>query len=75
MKQVVKNLEAKVEQLKSLEAKVEQLKVLESTTIEQQAKMTQMEAQLELNVSSILLSLIQSFTVGKTLLLFYDRMN
>jgi hypothetical protein len=38
-------------------------------------KVTQMEAQLELNVSPILLSLIQSFTVGKTLLLFYDRMN
>jgi hypothetical protein len=48
MKQVVKNLEAKVEKLKSLE----------STAIEQQAKVTQMEAkmtqlqaQLELNAS------------------------
>jgi hypothetical protein len=42
----------------SLEAKVEQLKNLESTAIEQQGKMTQMEAQLELNVNPILLSLI-----------------
>ncbi|XP_046456495.1 uncharacterized protein LOC124203731 [Daphnia pulex] len=33
----------------SLEAKVEQLKNLESTAIEQQGKVTQMEAQLELN--------------------------
>ncbi len=65
MKQVVKNLEAKVEQLKSLE----------STAIELQGKVTQMEAQLELNVSPILLSLIQSFAVGKTLFVFYDRMN
>jgi hypothetical protein len=55
MKQVVKSLEAKVEQLKSLE----------STAIEQQAKMTQLEAkmtqleaQLELNVSPILFHLI-----------------
>jgi hypothetical protein len=45
MKQVVKNLEAKVEQLKSLE----------STAIEQQAKMTQLESQGELNVSLLLL--------------------
>jgi hypothetical protein len=41
MKQVVKNLEARDEKLKSLE----------STAIEQQAKMTQLEAQLELNAS------------------------
>jgi hypothetical protein len=54
MKQVVKSLEVKVEQLKSFE----------STAIEQQAKMTQLEAQLEHNVSQ-LFSLIQSFTVGK----------
>jgi multidrug resistance efflux pump len=58
--------------VKSLEAKVEELKSLESTAIEQQAKVTQMEAkvtqleaQLELNVSPILFNLIQSFTVGK----------
>jgi hypothetical protein len=55
MTEVVKNLEAKVEQLNSLE----------STTIEQQGKVTQMEAQLELNVSPILFNLIQSFSVGK----------
>jgi hypothetical protein len=36
---------------------------LESTAIEQQAKVTQLEAQLELNVS-LLLSLIQNFTAG-----------
>jgi hypothetical protein len=47
MKQVVKSLEAKVEQLKSLEAKVEQLKGLESTTIELQAKVTELEAKVE----------------------------
>jgi hypothetical protein len=51
--------------VKSLEVKVEQLKSLESTAIEQQAKVTQLEAQGELNVSPILFSLIQSFTVGK----------
>jgi hypothetical protein len=37
--------------VKSLEVKVEQLNSLESTAIEQQAKVTQLEAQLELNVS------------------------
>jgi hypothetical protein len=44
--------------VKSLEAKVEQLKSLESTAIEQQAKVTQLEAKMtqlesqgELNVS------------------------
>jgi hypothetical protein len=37
--------------MKSLEAKVEQLKSLESTTIEQQAKVTQLESQGELNES------------------------
>jgi hypothetical protein len=47
MKQVVKSLEAKVEQLKSLEAKVEQLKGLESTTIELQEKVTVLEAKVE----------------------------
>jgi hypothetical protein len=58
--------------VKSLEAKVEQLKSLESTAIEQQGKMTQLEAkvtqleaQLELNVSPVLFHLIQSFTVGR----------
>jgi hypothetical protein len=43
------------------------VKSLESTTVELQAKVakvTQLEAQLELNVSQ-LFSLIQSFTVGK----------
>jgi hypothetical protein len=60
MTQVVKNLEAKDEKLKSLE----------STAIEQQAKVTQLETQLELNVSPILFNLIQRFTVGKTLLPF-----
>ena len=51
--------------VKSLEAKVEQLKGLESTAIEQQgkvtlleAKVTQLESQGELNVNPILLSLI-----------------
>ncbi len=64
MKQVVNNLEVKVEELKNLE----------STAIELQAKVTQLESQGELNVSQ-LFSLIQSFTLDKTLLLFYDRMN
>jgi hypothetical protein len=41
MKEVVKNFEARDEKLKSLE----------STAIELQAKVTQLEAQLELNVS------------------------
>jgi hypothetical protein len=44
------------------------VKSLESTAIELQAKVgkvTQLEAQLELNASPILFSLIQSFTVGK----------
>ncbi len=54
MKQVVKSLEAKDDKLKSLE----------STAIEQQAKVTQLEAKIELNVS-LLFSLIQCFTVGK----------
>ena len=51
--------------VKSFEAKVEQLKTLESTAIEQQgkvtqleAKMTQLESQGELNVSHILFHLI-----------------
>jgi hypothetical protein len=52
VKQVVKNLEVKVEELKNLE----------STAIEQQAKVTQLEAKMtqlesqgELNVSLLLL--------------------
>jgi hypothetical protein len=45
MKQVVKNLEAKVGQMKSLE----------STAIELQEKVTQLEALGELNVSLLLL--------------------
>jgi hypothetical protein len=44
------------------------VKSLESTVIELQAKVTQQEAQLELNVS-LRFSLIQSFTVGKHFLL------
>jgi hypothetical protein len=54
---------------------IQMKQLFESTAIEQQGKMTQLEAQLELHVSPILLSLIQSFTVGKTLFVFYDRMN
>jgi hypothetical protein len=56
--------------------------LFESTAIEQQgkvtlleAKVTQLESQGELNVNPILLSSIQSFTVGKTLFVFYDRLN
>jgi hypothetical protein len=49
MKQVVTSLEAKDEQLKSLE----------STAIELQAKVTVLEAQLELNVSLLLLALFR----------------
>jgi hypothetical protein len=63
-----------IQVVKNLEVKVEELKNLESTAIEQQAKVTQLESQGELNVS-LLFSSIQSFIVGKTLLLFYDRMN
>ncbi len=51
----------------SLEDKLQELEV---RLVE---KVTQLEAQLELNVSPILFSLIQSFTVGK--LVFPDRMN
>jgi hypothetical protein len=43
------------------------VKSLESTAIELQAKVTQLEAKLELNVS-LLFSLIQCFTVGKKIL-------
>jgi hypothetical protein len=40
------------------------VKSLELIAVEQQAKVTQLEAQLELNVS-LLFSLTQSFTMGK----------
>jgi hypothetical protein len=53
----------------SLEDKLQELEV---RLVE---KVTKLEAQLELNVSPTELSLIQSFTVGKTHLIFYDRMN
>ncbi len=50
------------------------VKSLESTVIELQAKVTQQEAQLELNVSPILFSLIQSFTVDKHFLLWQNEL-
>jgi hypothetical protein len=50
------------------------VKNLESTAIELHAKVTQLEAQGELNVS-LRSSLIHSFTVGKHFSLFYTRMN
>ncbi len=52
----------------SLEDKLQELEV------RFEEKVTQLEAQLELNVS-LLFSLIQSFIVGKHFCLFYDRMN
>jgi hypothetical protein len=43
--------------------------------IQLEAKVTQLETQGELNVSKLLFSLIQSFTVGQHFCLFYDRIN
>jgi hypothetical protein len=63
----------------SLEDKLQELEVrleakIEAKNAQLEEKVTQLEAQLELNVS-LLFCFIQSFTLDKTLLVFYDRMN